>query len=104
MCGACGPREQDPRVVGPRQRALVAETVERVSGLRTRVAIGQWTVATPTGRQLVCATLDALVETPVALCGRPRAVVAEAVAGCVPGPAQPAGTTPSATSASCATR
>ena len=63
MCGACGHVRADPSVSGPRARAAVARTLSARSGLSVRVALGVWTVASPTGRTWICRTLDELTAT-----------------------------------------
>jgi hypothetical protein len=69
MCGACQPRDRDPRLSGPRDWVAAADAVEELTGLRTRVASGQWTVSTATGRQLVCPTIEELADAAASLSG-----------------------------------
>jgi len=62
MCGACRPVPADRRLRGPADRQTLARAVESTTGLRTRVVIGQWTVSTSTGRQVVCATPEEVAD------------------------------------------
>lgn len=72
MCGACSHVPLDERVAGPRGRDAAARVVSELTGLRVVVAAGVWTVSSPTGRQLVCATLDDLIANGSTMSGVPK--------------------------------
>lgn len=79
MCGACGHVPPDERVAGPRGRDAAARVVSELTGLRVVVATGVWTVSMPTGRQLVCTTLDDLIADASTLSGVPGETLEGAV-------------------------
>ncbi len=78
MCGACAHVAPDARVAGPRRRAAAAVAVAELTGLTVRPAIGLWTVASRTGRQEVCASVEDLAATAARFSGVPAADVARA--------------------------
>ncbi|KQP27820.1 hypothetical protein [Aeromicrobium sp. Leaf272] len=78
MCGACHHVAADPRVAGPQRREAAAAAVTALTGLAVRPAIGVWTVASPTGRQQVCSSLEELAATASDLSGVSSHRIAEA--------------------------